>query len=72
MDRPAHLLRSLKEHEDEVSFAHRRRQRAADRLAAARAEDAAADAQLARALDGLATWLAANPADQMEMFDAAA
>lgn len=72
MDLPVPLLSNLEAHEAEVSFAHRRKQRAAERLAAARAEDAAADAQLARVLDGLAAWIAANPADQMEMFNASA
>lgn len=72
MDLPVPLLGTLEAHEAEVSFARRRKQRAADRLAAARAEDTAADAQLARALDGMAAWMAANPADQMEMFDVSA
>jgi hypothetical protein len=62
------LLDTQEAHVSEVTFAHRRKARALDRLAAAQAEVAASDDQLSRALDGLTAWLEANPPDQTEMF----
>ncbi|WP_374412707.1 hypothetical protein [Novosphingobium colocasiae] len=60
---------SLIHHDELVRLAQRRVERAVARVACANREDREASAALIAALTARDDWLAANPDDQMEMFD---
>lgn len=63
------LERGLVHHDELVRLARRRVEKAKARIEAARREDNEASAALTDVLAARAAWLAANPDDQMEMFD---